>query len=74
MPSDVLGLLYSTPDQHLLSERACFRKYYPGVDEINRAPAKTQSALFEVKERQVTVRYHTCNGRAAWYWHKSSGT
>ncbi len=32
------------------------------IDEINRAPAKTQSALFEVmEERQITVDGHTYN-------------
>jgi MoxR-like ATPase len=57
MPSDVLG----TSVFNLKSSEFDFR---PGpifsniilIDEINRAPAKTQAALFEVmEERQVTV-------------------
>lgn len=57
MPSDVLG----TSVFNLKSSEFAFN---PGpvftnlllIDEINRAPAKTQSALFEVmEERQVTV-------------------
>ena len=57
MPSDVLGTSVFNPQQ------AEFQ-FKPGpvfsnlvlIDEINRAPAKTQAALFEVmEERQVTV-------------------
>jgi len=57
MPSDVLGTSVFDP-------RSSSFEYRKGpvfgniilVDEINRAPAKTQSALFEVmEERQVTV-------------------
>jgi len=61
MPSDVLGTSVFDP------RNAAF-EYRKGpifghiilVDEINRAPAKTQSALFEVmEERQITVDGHT---------------
>ncbi len=61
MPSDVLGTSVFNPKE---SE---FR-FKPGpifghiilVDEINRSPAKTQAALFEVmEERQVTMDGHT---------------
>lgn len=57
MPSDVLGTAVFNPKE------ASFT-FKPGpifsnivlIDEINRAPAKTQAALFEVmEERQVTV-------------------
>ncbi|HSC55205.1 MAG TPA: MoxR family ATPase [Phnomibacter sp.] len=57
MPSDVLGTSVFNP-------RDAQFQFKPGpvfsnivlIDEINRAPAKTQSALFEVmEERQVTV-------------------
>lgn len=57
MPSDVLG----TP---VFNPREAVFEFKPGpvfsnivlIDEINRAPAKTQSALFEVmEERQATV-------------------
>ena len=57
MPSDVLGTnVFNVKSQEF--------EFHPGpvfsqiilVDEINRAPAKTQSALFEVmEERQCTV-------------------
>ncbi|WP_442590043.1 AAA family ATPase [Pedobacter sp. AW31-3R] len=61
MPSDVLGTSVFDP-------RSSNFEYRKGpifghiilVDEINRAPAKTQSALFEVmEERQLTVDGHT---------------
>ncbi|MHA4893491.1 AAA family ATPase [Pedobacter sp. PWIIR3] len=61
MPSDVLGTSVFDP-------RSSAFEYRKGpifghiilVDEINRAPAKTQSALFEVmEEKQVTVDGHT---------------
>ncbi len=61
MPSDVLG----TSVFNLKTSEFDFR---PGpifsniilIDEINRAPAKTQAALFEVmEERQVTIDGHT---------------
>jgi len=57
MPSDVLGTSVFNPQNMQF-------QFKPGpvfsnivlIDEINRAPAKTQSALFEVmEERQVTV-------------------
>jgi MoxR-like ATPase len=57
MPSDVLGTTVFNPKESTFS-------FKPGpvfgniilVDEINRAPAKTQSALFEVmEERQITM-------------------
>jgi MoxR-like ATPase len=57
MPSDVIGTtIYNSKEGEF--------KFKPGpvfsniilIDEINRAPAKTQAALFEVmEERQVTV-------------------
>lgn len=61
MPADVLG----TPVFNLKTSEFHFK---PGpifsnivlVDEINRAPAKTQSALFEVmEERQASIDGHT---------------
>ncbi|MEO6584579.1 MAG: MoxR family ATPase, partial [Ferruginibacter sp.] len=57
MPSDVVGTAVFNPREATFS-------FKPGpifgniilIDEINRAPAKTQAALFEVmEERQVTV-------------------
>lgn len=61
MPSDVLGTSVFNPKESEFS-------FKPGpifgqiilVDEINRSPAKTQAALFEVmEERQVTMDGHT---------------
>lgn len=57
MPSDVIGTSVFNP-------RELIFQFRPGpvfsnivlIDEINRAPAKTQAALFEVmEERQITV-------------------
>src|SRR5699024_7080309 len=57
MPSDVLGT-------SILNAKKSDFEFKPGpifsniilIDEINRAPAKTQAALFEVmEERQVTI-------------------
>src|ERR1700759_3073297 len=57
MPSDVIGTSIFNPRENSF-------QFKPGpifsnivlIDEINRAPAKTQSALFEVmEERQITV-------------------
>ncbi len=61
MPSDVLGTSVFNPREASFS-------FKPGpifsnivlIDEINRAPAKTQAALFEVmEEKQVTVDGYT---------------
>lgn len=61
MPSDVLGT-------YVFNQKSGEFDYHQGpifsnivlVDEINRAPAKTQSALFEVmEERQVTMEGET---------------
>jgi len=61
VPSDVLGTSVFNPKENEFS-------FKPGpifghiilVDEINRSPAKTQAALFEVmEERQVTLDGHT---------------
>lgn len=61
MPSDVVGTSVFNPQEGRFT-------FKPGpvfgnivlIDEINRAPAKTQAALFEVmEERQITVDGHT---------------
>lgn len=57
MPSDVLGTSVFNPKEANFQFKAgpLFSNIVL-IDEINRAPAKTQSALFEVmEERQVTV-------------------
>jgi MoxR-like ATPase len=61
MPSDVLGTSVFNPKEASFQFKAgpLFSNIIL-IDEINRAPAKTQSALFEVmEERQVTVDGHT---------------
>lgn len=57
MPSDVLGTsVFNPKDASFEFKRGPIFGNVVLVDEINRAPAKTQSALFEVmEERQVTI-------------------
>jgi len=61
MPSDVLGTSVFNPGEASFQFKAgpVFSNIVL-IDEINRAPAKTQAALFEVmEERQVTIDGHT---------------
>jgi MoxR-like ATPase len=62
MPSDILGTSVFNP-------KTTEFEFKPGpvfgniilIDEINRSPAKTQSALFEVmEERQITIDGERC--------------
>lgn len=57
MPSDVLGTtVFNLKKSEFEFNRGPIFSNVILIDEINRAPAKTQSALFEVmEERQVTV-------------------
>jgi MoxR-like ATPase len=57
MPSDVLGTsVFNPKEAGFQFKRGPIFSNIILIDEINRAPAKTQSALFEVmEERQVTV-------------------
>ena len=57
MPSDVLGTPVFNPREGTFEfKRGPLFGNIVLIDEINRAPAKTQSALFEVmEERQITV-------------------
>lgn len=57
MPSDVLGTSVFNPKEANFQFKAgSLFSNIVLIDEINRAPAKTQSALFEVmEERQITV-------------------
>jgi MoxR-like ATPase len=57
MPSDVLGTSVFNPRETVFQfKRGPVFSNIVLIDEINRAPAKTQAALFEVmEERQVTV-------------------
>jgi MoxR-like ATPase len=61
MPSDVIGTALFNPQEvkFTFKEGPIFSNIVL-IDEINRAPAKTQAALFEVmEERQITVDGHT---------------
>ena len=57
MPSDVLGTsVFNVKTQEFTFHAGPIFKQMLLVDEVNRAPAKTQAALFEVmEERQATV-------------------
>ena len=57
MPSDVLGTPVFNPKEATFEfKRGPIFSNIVLIDEINRAPAKTQAALFEVmEERQITV-------------------
>ena len=57
MPSDVLGTsVFNPKDAEFQFKKGPVFSNIILIDEINRAPAKTQSALFEVmEERQVTI-------------------
>lgn len=57
MPSDVLGTpVFNPQDAQFEFKRGPVFSNVVLIDEINRAPAKTQAALFEVmEERQVTM-------------------
>src|SRR5690625_670893 len=57
MPSDILGTsIFNPKDQAFEFKKGPVFSNIILIDEINRAPAKTQAALFEVmEERQVTM-------------------
>ena len=61
MPSDVIGTsVYNPKEMAFRFNKGPIFSNIVLIDEINRAPAKTQAALFEVmEERQVTVDGHT---------------
>src|SRR5262245_3740938 len=61
MPSDVLGTSVFNPgDASFHFKHGPIFSNVVLIDEINRAPAKTQAALFEVmEERQITIDGHT---------------
>lgn len=61
MPSDVLGTsVFSPKTSEFTFKQGPIFSNIVLIDEINRAPAKTQAALFEVmEERQVTVDSNT---------------
>ncbi len=57
MPSDVLGTsIFNIKNSEFEFKKGPIFSNIVLIDEINRAPAKTQSALFEVmEERQITI-------------------
>src|ERR1043165_3300201 len=61
MPSDVIGTtIFNPKDSTFQFNKGPIFSNIVLIDEINRAPAKTQAALFEVmEERQVTIDGHT---------------
>jgi MoxR-like ATPase len=61
MPSDVTGTsVFNSKTQDFEFRRGPIFSNIVLIDEINRAPAKTQSALFEaMEERQITADGHT---------------
>lgn len=61
MPSDVLGTsVFNQKTNDFELKKGPIFSNIVLIDEINRAPAKTQAALFEVmEERQITIDGHT---------------
>jgi len=57
LPADVLGtMVYSMQNEHFQVKKGPIFANFVLADEINRAPAKVQSALLEaMQERQVTI-------------------
>ncbi|WP_419868923.1 AAA family ATPase [Chryseobacterium sp. CT-SW4] len=57
MPSDILGTsVFSVKDSEFEFKKGPIFSNFVLIDEINRSPAKTQAALFEVmEERQITM-------------------
>jgi MoxR-like ATPase len=63
LPADVLGtMIYSQKDEEFQIKKGPVFANFVLADEINRAPAKVQSALLEaMQERQVTIGKETFN-------------
>lgn len=61
MPADVIGtMIYSQKEESFTVEKGPIFANFVLADEINRAPAKVQSALLEaMQERQVTLGKNT---------------
>jgi MoxR-like ATPase len=61
LPADLIGtLIYRPQDQQFVVQKGPIFSNIILADEINRAPAKVQSALLEaMQERQVTIGSHT---------------
>lgn len=63
LPADVIGtMIYSVKKEEFEVKKGPIFANFVLADEINRAPAKVQSALLEaMQERQVTIGDHTFN-------------
>jgi len=63
MPSDILGTsIFNLKDSEFEFKKGPIFSNMILIDEINRAPAKTQAALFEVmEEQQITIDGNTFN-------------
>lgn len=61
LPADVIGtMIYSQKDSSFIAKKGPVFANFVLADEINRAPAKVQSALLEaMQERQVTISTNT---------------
>ena len=61
LPADVIGtMIYSQKDEQFIAKKRSDFANFVLADEINRAPAKVQSALLEaMQERQVTLSKET---------------
>lgn len=61
LPADVVGtMIYSQKNEEFVVKHGPIFSNFVLADEINRAPAKVQSALLEaMQERQVTIGEHT---------------
>ncbi|MCL2291427.1 MAG: AAA family ATPase [Bacteroidetes bacterium] len=61
LPADLLGtMIYSQKKEEFVVKKGPLFANFVLADEINRAPAKVQSALLEaMQERQVTIGEHT---------------
>jgi MoxR-like ATPase len=61
LPADVIGtMIYSQKKEDFNIKKGPIFSHFILADEINRAPAKVQSALLEaMQERQVTIGDHT---------------
>ena len=62
LPADVIGTqIYSQKSETFLVKKGPIVSNFVLADEINRAPAKVQSALLEaMQERQITIGEKTC--------------
>lgn len=61
LPADIIGtMIYSQKDEQFIANKGPIFANFVLADEINRAPAKVQSALLEaMQERQVTLGKQT---------------